>query len=152
MQRTNHFLSLIDADTLRQSQMDYFFSRVNRQVTMFLTTKTHDPNVADLSVEEVSALTARVQAIEANFKQQAKFFAEKTSQASKDLAKAEKKNSKTVQRYAVIESNQTKLRIEFSRLSQMRVLIQKHALSMHFYIKRQLIQAAIYEKVRILKH
>ena len=34
----------------------------------------------------------------------------------------------------------------------MRVLIQKHALSMHFYIKRQLIQAAIYEKVRILKH
>ena len=152
MQRTNHFLSLIDADTLRQSQMDYFFSRVNRQVTMFLTTKTHDPSVADLSVEEVNALTARVQAIEANFKQQAKFFAEKTSQSSKDLAKAEKKNSKTVQKYAVVESNQTKLRIEFSRLSQMRVLIQKHALSMHFYIKRQLIQAAIYEKVRILKH
>lgn len=34
----------------------------------------------------------------------------------------------------------------------MRVLIQKHALSMHFYIKKLLIQAAVYEKVRVLKH
>lgn len=47
---------------------------------MFLTTKTHDPNVSDLTAEEVNELTMQVMAIEANVKQQSKFFAEKTSQ------------------------------------------------------------------------